>query len=43
MFNFLTDSISSNLSTISGFDPNQATLPHWYFVAGSNYVLVVAS
>ena len=43
MFNFVTDSISSSLSSISGFDANQATLPHWYFVVGSNYGLVVSS
>ena len=43
MFNFVTDSISSSLSSISGFDANEATLPHWYVLAGSNYVLVVAS
>lgn len=43
MFNFVTDSISSGLSTISGFDQNQSSLPHWYFVLGSGYVLVVSS
>jgi hypothetical protein len=43
MFNFVTDSISSGLSTISGFDQNQSSLPHWYALLGSNYVLVVKS
>jgi hypothetical protein len=43
MFNFVTDSISSGLSTISGFDQNQSSLPHWYAVIGSNYVLIVKS
>jgi hypothetical protein len=41
MFNFMTDSISSGLSTISGFDQNQSTLPHWYIAFGSHFVLVV--
>jgi hypothetical protein len=42
MFNFLNDSISSGLSAVTGFDHNEATLPHWYVLFGSSYVLVVS-
>jgi hypothetical protein len=42
MFNFISDSVSSSLSSATGFDQNQSALPHWYFVIGSGYGLVVS-
>jgi hypothetical protein len=41
MFNFMNDSISSGLSSVSGFDQNQSSLPHWYVAVGSGFGIVV--
>ena len=40
MFNFMNDSISSGLSSVSGFDQNQSSLPHWYVAVGSGFGIV---